>query len=162
MDSASNVIQFRSLVFPLPQGKNAHSEAGARRVTTGCASDFTRGRAGSSPDAVFGEDSAVVVDEIAVLVRMGSPTGQMGIGSIAGALSYHPLKYLVPPTTLDGVSRGPSLRTMRRGGLLSRLVIGSHGMKNTPWVLDFGVVTSWSYAAACWRHRNAAQPCVKY
>jgi len=77
------------------------------------------------PDAVFVEDGAVVVDEVAVLVRMRSPTRQKEIGSIAAALSaYRPLKYLVPPATLDGgdvlrVGRtlyaGVSGRTNRQG-----------------------------------------------
>lgn len=55
------------------------------------------------PDAVFVEDPAVVVDEVAVISIMGAPSRRPEARSLANALSrYRPLKFLVEPATLDG------------------------------------------------------------
>src|SRR5216110_1176870 len=64
------------------------------------------------PDAVFVEDPAVVVDEVAVISVMGTPSRRPEARSIADALSgYLPLKFLVEPAALDG---GDVLRIGRR------------------------------------------------
>src|SRR5207249_6302540 len=64
------------------------------------------------PDAVFVEDPAVVVDEVAVISIMGTPSRRPEARSLADALShYRPLKFLVEPATLDG---GDVLRVGRR------------------------------------------------
>lgn len=64
------------------------------------------------PDAVFVEDPAVVVDEVAVISIMGRASRRPEARSIADALSrYRPLKFLVEPATLDG---GDVLRIGRR------------------------------------------------
>jgi dimethylargininase len=64
------------------------------------------------PDAVFVEDPAVVVEEVAVIPIMGTPSRRPEARSIADALSrYRPLKFLVDPATLDG---GDVLRIGRR------------------------------------------------
>src|SRR5438067_13530273 len=64
------------------------------------------------PDAVFVEDPAVVVDEVAVISIMGVPSRRPEARSIADALSgYLPLKFLSEPATLDG---GDVLRIGRR------------------------------------------------
>ena len=55
------------------------------------------------PDAVFVEDLAVVVDEVAVVTIMGTPSRRPEARSIADALSrYRPIKFLGEPATLDG------------------------------------------------------------
>jgi dimethylargininase len=55
------------------------------------------------PDAVFVEDPAVVVDEVAVISIMGALSRQPEAHTLADALSrYRPLKFLVEPATLDG------------------------------------------------------------
>ncbi len=55
------------------------------------------------PDAVFVEDPAIVVDEIAVVSIMGAPSRRPEAASLAHALSrYRPIKFLVEPATLDG------------------------------------------------------------
>ena len=55
------------------------------------------------PDAVFVEDPAVVVDEVAVISIMGAPSRRPEASSLAEALShYRPIKFLVEPATLDG------------------------------------------------------------
>ena len=77
------------------------------------------------PDAVFVEDPAVVVDEVAVISIMGAPSRRPEAGSLAVALSrYRPIEQLVAPATLDGgdvmragrsVFVGLSKRTNREG-----------------------------------------------
>jgi dimethylargininase len=55
------------------------------------------------PDAVFVEDPAVVVDEVAVISIMGAPSRQPEARSLADALSrYRPIEFLREPATLDG------------------------------------------------------------
>jgi len=64
------------------------------------------------PDAVFVEDAAVVVDEVAVISIMGAPSRRPEAGSLASALArYRPIKFLREPATLDG---GDVLRVGRR------------------------------------------------
>src|SRR5204863_2683547 len=64
------------------------------------------------PDAVFVEDPAVVVDEVAVISIMGVPSRRPEARSLADALSrYRPVKFLREPATLDG---GDVLRVGRR------------------------------------------------
>ena len=77
------------------------------------------------PDAVFVEDPAVVVDEVAIISNMGAPSRRPEASSLAEALSrYRPIKYLTEPATLDGgdvmrigrsVFTGLSQRTNREG-----------------------------------------------
>jgi len=55
------------------------------------------------PDAVFVEDAAVVLDEIAVITRPGAPSREPEVASVAAALAgFRPLARLTPPATLDG------------------------------------------------------------
>lgn len=78
-----------------------------------------------APDAVFIQDTAVVVDEVAVVATMGVPCRAREVDSVAEALSSHrPLRRLSPPATLEGgdivrVGRtlyvGVSGRTNREG-----------------------------------------------
>jgi dimethylargininase len=55
------------------------------------------------PDAVFVEDPAIVVDEVAIILNMGAPSRRSEASSLAKVLSrYRPLKFLSEPATLDG------------------------------------------------------------
>src|SRR5712691_6350593 len=55
------------------------------------------------PDAVFVEDPAIVVDEVAVISIMGAPSRRPEARGLADALSrYRPIKFLRKPATLDG------------------------------------------------------------
>lgn len=77
------------------------------------------------PDAVFVEDAAVVVDEIAIVTRMGAPSRRPEVESVAQGLTpYRPLRRLREPATLDGgdvmhagstLFVGVSLRTNQDG-----------------------------------------------
>lgn len=77
------------------------------------------------PDAVFVEDPAVVVDELAIISVMGATSRRPEAKSLAEAVSiYRPIKFLTEPATLDGgdvmragrkVFAGSSQRTNREG-----------------------------------------------
>lgn len=55
------------------------------------------------PDAVFVEDAALVLDEVAIITRPGAPSRRPEIESMAGVLSaYRSLRRIQPPGTLDG------------------------------------------------------------
>lgn len=55
------------------------------------------------PDSVFVEDPAVVVDEVAVMSRMGAVSRRREVESLADALSrFRPLRWLQEPATLEG------------------------------------------------------------
>jgi dimethylargininase len=55
------------------------------------------------PDSVFVEDPAVVVDEVAVMARMGALSRRGEADSLARALApYRPLRWLREPATLEG------------------------------------------------------------
>jgi dimethylargininase len=64
------------------------------------------------PDAVFVEDTAIVVDEVAVIPLMGAASRRAETASVAAMLAaYRPLGHLEAPATLDG---GDVLRVGRR------------------------------------------------
>ena len=77
------------------------------------------------PDSVFVEDTAVVVDELAILARPGAPSRRAETEAVAEALAeYRTLAAIEPPATLDGgdvlrvgrmVYVGLSSRTDRAG-----------------------------------------------
>ena len=55
------------------------------------------------PDAVFIEDTAVVLDEVAVITRPGAPTRRNEVIAVADALApLRPLARIESPATLDG------------------------------------------------------------
>lgn len=63
------------------------------------------------PDAVFIEDTAVVLDELAVITRPGAPSRRAETAGVADALrALRPVAELRAPATLDG---GDVLRTGR-------------------------------------------------
>jgi dimethylargininase len=72
------------------------------------------------PDAVFVEDTCLVLDELAVITRPGAASRRFEMPAVAEAVrAYRPLRFIRPPGTLDG---GDVLRLGRRlfAGLSSR------------------------------------------
>jgi dimethylargininase len=77
------------------------------------------------PDAVFVEDPAIVLDEVAIISNMGAPSRRLEANSLTDVLSrYRPLRFVAAPATVDGgdvlrVGRsifvGLSRRTNREG-----------------------------------------------
>ena len=56
-----------------------------------------------TPDSVFVEDIAFVIDEVAVITRPGAESRRAETDAIAGALRpYRPLRHIEPPGTIDG------------------------------------------------------------
>ena len=56
-----------------------------------------------SPDAVFVEDTALVLDEVAVVLRPGAESRRAEVASMAAVLErYRDLIYMEAPATLDG------------------------------------------------------------
>lgn len=55
------------------------------------------------PDSVFIEDTAVVVDEVAIITRPGAASRRAETAAVAEALAAHrPVTFIVDPATLDG------------------------------------------------------------
>lgn len=55
------------------------------------------------PDAVFVEDPAIVLDEIAIMTRMGAAARRGESASLAEAIArYRPLRWITEPGTLEG------------------------------------------------------------
>lgn len=78
------------------------------------------------PDAVFVEDAAVVLDEVAVITRPGAESRRAETAVVAGALAaLRPVVELRAPATLDG---GDVLRIGRR------LLVGIGGRTNAEGV----------------------------
>ena len=91
------------------------------------------------PDAVFVEDVALVVDEIAVITRPGAPTRRRETESIAAVLApYRALLRIQAPGTLDG---GDVLRVGRT------LFVGLSSRTNTAGVSQLeALLKQWGYA----------------
>jgi len=94
------------------------------------------------PDSVFVEDTAVVLDEVAVLTRPGTPLRQREMPVVAAALStYRKLMRIVAPATLEGgdvlrVGRdfhvGISSRTNGAGFSQFASIVRAFGYRATP------------------------------
>jgi dimethylargininase len=94
------------------------------------------------PDAVFVEDPALVLDEVAVISIMGAASRRPEAKSLAAALShYRGLKFLREPATLDGgdvmrVDRtlfvGISRRTNREAAAQLRELLQPYDYQVTP------------------------------
>jgi dimethylargininase len=97
------------------------------------------------PDAVFIEDTALVLDEVAMLMRPGAASRRAETGPVARELAnYRPLLHIEAPATMDGgdvlrIGRtlyvGHSSRTNQEG--LSQLSdgVGSFGYRVVPVAL---------------------------
>lgn len=71
------------------------AELGAKVVSLPAEPDY--------PDSVFVEDPAMVVDEVAIVTRMGAASRRGEAKSLARALAdYRPLRWLREPATLEG------------------------------------------------------------
>ena len=110
------------------------SELGLRVIELAAAPDL--------PDSVFVEDPAIVVDEIAVISRMGAISRRPEADSLAQELSkYRPLGFLTEPATLDGgdvmrigqnIFVGESARTNREGIEQLSRILRLHGYDVRP------------------------------
>jgi dimethylargininase len=84
------------------------------------------------PDSVFVEDTAVVLDEIAVLTRPGAATRRAEVASVARALErWRPCTRIDSPGTLDG---GDVLQVGRR------IIVGQSGRSNADGIRQLAAV----------------------
>jgi dimethylargininase len=89
------------------------------------------------PDAVFVEDVAIVVDEVALMTRPGAPSRRAEGATVAEVLRmYRPLRAIEAPGTLDGgdvlrigrrIFVGQSARTNADGVAQMRAVLAEFG-----------------------------------
>lgn len=94
------------------------------------------------PDAVFVEDAAVIVEEIAMVPRMGASSRRRETATLIDTLSqYRPINFLVEPATLDGgdvlrigrsVFVGLSQRTNREGFAQLRDILAPYNYELSP------------------------------
>jgi dimethylargininase len=85
------------------------------------------------PDSVFVEDPAVVLDEIAVMTRMGALSRRPESESLAEALcAFRPLRWMSEPATLEG---GDVMRIGRR------LFAGLSARTNSQGIEQLGALT---------------------
>jgi dimethylargininase len=94
------------------------------------------------PDAVFIEDTALVLDEVAVITRPGAESRRREPAPVAAILSeFRPLRYIQAPATLDGgdvlrVGRtiyvGLSSRTNQTGVQQLASLVGALGYRVVP------------------------------
>jgi dimethylargininase len=91
------------------------------------------------PDCVFVEDTAVVVDEVAVMARPGAASRRGETAAVAEAVrTYRPIAAVLAPGTLDG---GDVLRIGRR------LLVGSGHRSNDAGIAQLRrVVASQGYS----------------
>jgi dimethylargininase len=95
-----------------------------------------------SPDAVFIEDAAVVLDEVAVITRPGATSRRSETAAVADALGrYRPLQFITAPGTIDGgdvlvvgrdVFVGVSSRTNEAAVSQMQAVLQPHGYRVSP------------------------------
>ncbi len=89
------------------------------------------------PDSMFVEDPAIVLDELAVILPLGTKSRFLEAASLACALStFRPLEYVRPPAALEGgdvlrIGRtlyvGLSSRTNTEGIRQLAAIVASHG-----------------------------------
>lgn len=96
----------------------------------------------AEPDSVFLEDTAVVLDEVAVLASMGTAARRPEVDGIEPVLrAYRPLRRIEPPATLEGgdvlrVGRtlfvGLSARTNAAGARALEAIVAPLGYRVVP------------------------------
>ncbi len=125
---------------PIDVARAAMQHAAYERMLASCGATLVRVPAApESPDAVFIEDTAVVVDEVAVLARPGAPSRRAEPAAVAAALAaYRPVREMTAPGTLDG---GDVLRLGRT------LYVGRSGRTNDEGIGQLrGFVAPFGYA----------------
>ena len=89
-------------MIDLELARSQHRQYVRALLSLGCGVESLPAEA-DFPDSVFVEDTAVVLDELAIITRPGAVSRRGEISSIALTLeSYRPLKFIEAPGTLDG------------------------------------------------------------
>jgi dimethylargininase len=90
------------------------------------------------PDSVFVEDTAIALDELAIITRPGAISRRAETGSVASSLSqFRPLTFIQPPATLEG---GDVMRVNRM------LYVGLSARTNSPGITQLcAIVKPYGY-----------------
>ena len=95
----------------LDRAREQHRQYEAALAALGCTIEHVAA-ADEMPDSVFIEDTAVVVDEVAVITRPGAESRRGETVDVANVLKrYREVRFIEPPATLDG---GDVLRIGKR------------------------------------------------
>ena len=82
------------------------------------------------PDSVFVEDTAIALDELAVITRPGATSRQVETESVADALSeFRPLKFIQPPATINAarmIGREKDSGTIEEGKVADLLILDAN------------------------------------
>jgi dimethylargininase len=106
------------------------------------------------PDSVFVEDTAIVLDELAVITRPGAISRQAETESVADALSdFRPLKFIQPPATIDGGDVMRVDRTLYSGSSARTNVAGIEQLRAT--VEPFGYEVKVVEVTSCLHLKSA-------
>lgn len=130
----------------LAEARRQHAAYEACLRRAGCAVRTLAAEA-DLPDSVFVEDTALVLDELAVLARPGAASRRGETGSIAAALAAHrgTIEHLRAPATLDGgdvlvagraVYVGRSSRTNAEAVRQLRAMLEPYGYRVSPVPVD--------------------------
>lgn len=89
---------------PIDVARAALEHVAYERLLSSCGATVVRvPGAPQLPDAVFIEDTAIVLDEVAVITRPGAPSRRAETAAVASVLaSYRPVHAMKAPGTLDG------------------------------------------------------------
>ena len=106
------------------------------------------------PDSVFIEDAAVVLDELAVIMRPGAESRRVETAAVAEAVrTYRPVAAILAPGTIDG---GDVLRIDRK------LFVGSGYRSNEAGIKQLGsIVGSQGYSVEVGVVRGLSAPQVR-
>jgi dimethylargininase len=92
------------------------------------------------PDCVFVEDTAIVLDEIAVLMSMGAPSRRGEVAGIEAALAGHrPLERIRLPATIDGGDVVRSGRSLYVGASARTNAAGIDALRDVVGAFGYGV-----------------------
>jgi dimethylargininase len=107
------------------------------------------------PDAVFIEDTAVVVDEVAVITRPGADSRRAETAAVADVLAhYRQVRHIEPPGTLDG---GDVLFCGRRAFIGRTRRTNDDGIVQMGRILEpFGYTVSGVVVRGCLHLKSAA------
>jgi dimethylargininase len=124
----------------LERARAQHAEYVAALAELGCRIEWLPAEPGL-PDAVFVEDTAVVLDDLAVITRPGTESRQAELDSVAGALGrYRTLHHIRAPGTLDG---GDVLRAGRA------LYVGETARTNGEGISQLAAIVTREGYAVC-------------
>lgn len=122
------------------RAREQHAEYVVALAELGCTIEWLRPEP-ELPDAVFVEDTAIVLDDFAIITRPGAESRQAELPGVIAALGrYRPLHYITAPGTLDG---GDVLRAGRA------LYVGQTPRTNAEGISQLAAIVTRQGYAVC-------------